>query len=95
MAFTINQELQAIKMCSDLGLMLYEGAERFNITYIAHSLMGLSGSTAIVSFMTKVEGRDETGLYTFEFEYSGVGNPLVEAESALQATLRSNTTDRT
>jgi hypothetical protein len=87
MSFTINQQLKAIKLCSDLGLTLSEGSERFNITYTARSLISLSGSTAIVCFSTKAEGREEAGLYNYEFEYSGAGSPLVEAEAALRANL--------
>lgn len=64
-------------------------SEYKEVTYTAKALLGLNSATALaqVSFDVNIEGVESVGVYYFSFTYSGAGNPLDEAESALIAYL--------
>ena len=90
MSFTLSKSVSSAEYYSALGIVdTSSSSEKMvDVTYEAVRLDSLIGTIARVVYTTRVGNSDAT-FNEFEFEYSGVGNPLEEAEAALQSSLSS------
>ena len=90
MSFTLSKSVSSAEYYSALGIVDTSSASEktVNVTYEAVRLDSLIGTTARVIYTTRV-GTSNAIFNEFEFEYSGAGNPLEEAEAALQSSLSS------
>ncbi|HEC2625648.1 TPA: hypothetical protein R2K43_000805 [Raoultella planticola] len=88
MAFTLSKVVSAADYYGALGIVDASSASEkmVDVTYEAIRLDSLIGTMARVIYTTRV-GTSNAIFNEFEFEYSGTGNPLEEAETALQASL--------
>ena len=86
--FTLSKSVSSAEYYSTLGIVDASSASEktVDVTYEAIRLDSLIGTTARVVYTTRVGSSDAT-FNEFEFEYSGTGNPLLEAESALRSAL--------
>lgn len=57
-------------------------------TFTISKISSLVGNTCIAEYLVTINGK-QGAANTFEFTYSGSGNPLDEAEVALKASLSS------
>ena len=90
MAFTLSKSVSSAEYYGALGIVDTSAASEktVDVTYEAVRLDSLIGTVARVIYTTRV-GTSNAIFNEFEFEYSGTGNPLEEAETALQASLSS------
>lgn len=90
MAFTLSKSVSSAEYYGALGIVDTSSASEktVDVTYEAVRLDSLIGTVARVIYTTRVGNSDAT-FNEFEFEYSGAGNPLEEAEAALQSSLSS------
>lgn len=89
MSFTLSKSVSSVEYYSALGIVDTSAASEktVDVTYEAIRLDSLIGTLARVIYTTRV-GTSNAIFNEFEFEYSGTGNPLDEAESALAASLK-------
>ncbi|HEC2625611.1 TPA: hypothetical protein R2K43_000768 [Raoultella planticola] len=90
MAFTLSKVVSSADYYGALGIVdaSSESEKMVDVTYEAIRLDSLIGTMARVIYTTRV-GTSNAIFNEFEFEYSGTGNPLEEAETALQVSLSS------
>lgn len=90
MAFTLSKVVSAAEYYGALGIVDASSASEktVDVTYEAVRLDSLIGTVARVIYTVRV-GDSQAVYNEFEFEYSGTGNPLEEAETALRASLSS------
>lgn len=88
MSFTLSKLVSSAEYYSALGIVDSSSASEKNIdvTYEVVGLDSLIGTVARVIYTTRV-GNSDAIFNEFEFEYSGTGNPLLEAETALHSAL--------
>lgn len=88
MAFTLSKVVSAADYYGALGIVDASSASEktVDVTYEAIRLDSLIGTVARVIYTTRV-GDSQAVYNEFEFQFSGAGNPLTEAETALQASL--------
>lgn len=88
MSFTLSRTLDSSVAYPELGLTDTSTSESktVDVAYEAIRLDSLIGTTARVVYTTRV-GNSDAIFNEFEFEYSGTGNPLLEAETALHSAL--------
>ena len=88
MAFTIAKTVPSVKSYPALhGATIKGPLETLQVTYEITSLVSLSGTHGAAEYSVTPEGCDHSGTGVFEFTYSGTGNPLEEAETALRESL--------
>lgn len=89
MAFTLSKSVSSAEYYGALGIVdtSTTSEKTVDVTYEAIKLDSLVGTTARVLYTTRV-GNSDAIFNEFEFEYSGTGSPLNEAESALAASLK-------
>ncbi|MET5288130.1 hypothetical protein WH835_11030 [Raoultella planticola] len=90
MAFALSKSVSSAEYYGGLGIVDTSAASEktVDVTYEAVRLDSLIGTMARVIYTTRV-GTSNAIFNEFEFEYSGTGNPLEEAETALQVSLSS------
>lgn len=86
MSFTIRKEVKELISYPELGATSQLVEVRKDVTYIAKRLVNLSDTGAQVLFDVYVGDSTIPGEYYHMFSYSGVGNPLEEAEISLKET---------
>ncbi|HBR6474625.1 hypothetical protein [Klebsiella pneumoniae] len=69
-----------------LQLVLPSERSEVEITVTVTGVSGLSEATGVAEYMVEVDGTQGSILRT-EFPYSGVGNPIDEAEKYLQSNI--------
>ncbi|MFK1621071.1 hypothetical protein [Klebsiella pneumoniae] len=90
MSFSVEKTVAPIKSYPSLmGAAIRGARETLTVTYAVTSIISLMGSTGIAEYSVTPEGADFSGTSTIEFQYSGTGNPLDEAEEALKTTIDS------
>ncbi|HEJ7836917.1 TPA: hypothetical protein SMH97_004421 [Serratia marcescens] len=87
MSFVIRKKLQVNKSYPDLLLEIHGGTEDTDVTYEVIALERMAGTSATVWYTFSVGGVTSGWKRTFDFIYSGVGNPLEEGERALKSSL--------
>ncbi len=70
-----------------LGAAIQGEEEVLSVVYTITSLVSLTGTSGIAEYTIMPDGADLEGCGNIEFEYSGTGNPLKEAEEALKESL--------
>ncbi|MGG9109641.1 hypothetical protein [Raoultella ornithinolytica] len=90
MAFTLSKSVSSAEYYSALGIVDASSASEktVDVMYEVVRLDSLIGAVARVIYTTRV-GNSDAIFNEFEFEYSGTGNPLDEAEAALRDSLSS------
>lgn len=86
--FKITQTLDERIVYPSLGIWMPSEKKEVEITYSAKSLISINSGKATVVFHTSIDGCSSTGELTHEFEYSGNGNPLEQAEDDLKSSLQ-------
>ncbi|HCB2766222.1 TPA: hypothetical protein MYS43_002726 [Klebsiella pneumoniae] len=88
MSFQKVITVKSIKNYAALGGMKMPGAdEEMTVTFSAEALVSLVGSLCTVRYSMTTDGALSPGCAEIEFQYSGTGSPLVEAEAALKSAL--------
>ena len=87
MSFIASTTLDKTSLYNQLGISVSSGSDKVDVTYEAVSLSYFDGKTGIAQFKTSVGDTPGASLYPFKFDYSGTGNPLDVAESALKSHL--------
>ncbi|EMX1847313.1 hypothetical protein AAGL43_002981 [Klebsiella quasipneumoniae] len=85
MSFQKTITVTPVKNYDALGGMKMPGAsEELTVTFSAEALVSLVGTLCTVRYSMTREGALSPGYGEIEFQYSGTGSPLDEAESALK-----------
>lgn len=87
MSVTITQTLTKEINYPDLGVTVPGGSETVDVTYTAESINAFDGVNVTAIYAGEIGGEKSPYPHAFTFKYSGSGNPLDEAESALAASL--------
>ncbi|HHT0212114.1 TPA: hypothetical protein ACTW3P_001839 [Klebsiella michiganensis] len=88
MSFTMKMSVRPVKVYHQLlGAAIQGEEEVLKVTYTVTSLVQLTGTTGVAEYTVMPEGAELAGSGSIEFEYSGNGNPLDEAEGALRQSL--------
>lgn len=88
MSFTKQMTVKPVKVFHPLlGAAIQGEEEVLSVTYTVTSLVQLTGTTGVAEYTVMPEGAELAGTGSIEFEYSGKGNPLEEAEEALRESL--------
>ncbi|HBX2475690.1 TPA: hypothetical protein MHT80_27815 [Klebsiella pneumoniae] len=88
MSFQKVITVKSIKNYDALGGMKMPGAdEEMTVTFSAEALVSLVGSLCTVRYSMTTDGALSPGYAEIEFQYSGTGSPLEEAEAALKSAL--------
>lgn len=90
MSFSLQVTVTPVKQYNSLlGAAIMGTPETLNVVYTVTGISSLIGNAGVASYTVSPEGSAMDGNGIIEFEYSGTGNPLVEAENALQKSLTS------
>lgn len=90
MTITSTKKLSKSSLYPSTGASSSPVEESVLVSYTAVTVIRLTADNACqVQFNVLPEGCDNPGAMIFDFVYSGSGNPLSEAESALAASLSS------
>lgn len=69
----------------DNGIIVANKSSVVNVDYTIQTIDGFDGKSATGIFNLSIAGVSSSEHYRFTFDYSGTGNPLDQAEPALQA----------
>lgn len=90
MSFQKKITVTPVKNYDALGGMKIPGeTEELTVTLSAEALVSLVGSLCTVRYSMTTDGALSPGYAEIEFQYSGTGSPLEEAEAVLQSSLSS------
>lgn len=90
MSFSVEKTVAPVKSYPSLmGAAIRGERETLTVVYAVTSIISLVGNNGIAEYSVTPEGADLSGTGTIEFQYSGTGNPLEEAELALKTTIDS------
>lgn len=84
MSVTKNQVIGSV-ITYDNGIIVENKSSAVDVTYAIESLDGFDGKNATGVFTVSIAGQVSTERFRFSFAYDGNGNPLDQAEPALQA----------
>ncbi|HFX6758008.1 hypothetical protein [Klebsiella variicola] len=87
MSVTITQTLTKEINYPDLGVTVPGGSETVDVTYTAESINAFDGVNVTAMYAVEIGGEKSPYPHAFTFKYSGIGNPLDEAEPALRGSL--------
>jgi hypothetical protein len=88
MSFIVSSSVTPMKVYNSLkGAAIVGAAETIDVTYEVTSILSLSGTTGVAEYTVTPEGASLSGTGQIEFTYSGTGNPITEAEAALQTAM--------
>ena len=88
MSFQKKITVTPVKNYDAFGGMKMPGAdEEMTVTFSAEALVSLVGSLCTVRYSMTTDGALSPGYAEIEFQYSGTGSPLEEAETTLKASL--------
>lgn len=89
MSFQKKITVTPVKNYDALGGMKIPGeTEELTVTLSAEALVSLVGSLCTVRYSMTADSAISAGYGDVEFEYSGSGSPLVEAEHFLESQIR-------
>ncbi|HGN8862649.1 TPA: hypothetical protein ACK1Z8_001279 [Klebsiella michiganensis] len=83
MPVTKNISAKTRSFYPDIGLAVDADNQSISVTYTIISVTVNADRSAFSRVRTKVDGSDETGEISVQFTYSGNGNPIAEAEAAI------------
>ncbi|HCE0316071.1 TPA: hypothetical protein NEO77_005297 [Klebsiella pneumoniae] len=88
MSFTVSKKIRKCGYYPDLGIQ--EPAEDItvDVTYEVTGIKSIYGQFGIATYSMSTPECSVAGERDFEFEWSGSGNPLEAAESALEKALQ-------
>ncbi|HBU5925266.1 TPA: hypothetical protein L9K60_000041 [Klebsiella quasipneumoniae subsp. quasipneumoniae] len=84
MPFTISKILKVNKSYPEILLEVDNGSVEVDVTYTVIALESMTANTVTVWYQRTVSGVMSALKQPFSFQYSGNGNPIDEAESALR-----------
>lgn len=88
MSFSLQVTVTPVKQYNSLlGAAIMGTPETLNVVYTITGISSLMDNLGVASYTVTPEGSAMDGNGIIEFEYSGTGNPLVEAETALKKSL--------
>lgn len=88
MSFEIKKTVTPVIVYNALAGAAIKGKEEtLKVKYTVTSLISLTDSAGIAEYTIEPENASLFGSGVIEFEYSGSGNPLEEAEAALKLSL--------
>ncbi|WP_373392783.1 hypothetical protein ACEPRU_17840 [Raoultella ornithinolytica] len=87
MSFTLIKLLRVNKSYPDLLLEVADGTEEVGVTYEVITAE-LNGNTGKAGYTVSVVGVTSAQVKSIEFNYSGNGNPVTEAEMALKSLMQ-------
>lgn len=87
MSVTVSQKILTSKKYDDLGVIASTDAETVDVTYTAVNVDSITTSGATAYFDVHIGGSKTNKRFAFTFSYTGSGNPLDQAESALKTYL--------
>lgn len=88
MSFSVKKSVAGVKNYPSLmGAAIRGELETLTVVYEVTSIISLAGSAGLAEYSVTPEGAELSGAGRIEFEYSGKGNPLDEAEEALKESL--------
>lgn len=88
MTITVKRALSSTTEYTDLGLSVDNPEATHDVSYTARGLEDFDGKVATAIFGVAIGGVPVSEPYRLRFTYSGKGNPLDEAEPALDAFLK-------
>lgn len=83
MSVTISQTLTKEINYPDLGVTVPGGSEIVEVTYTAESINSFDGVNVTAMYAVEIGGKKSPYPHAFTFKYSGIGNPLEDAEFAI------------
>ncbi|HCT8728671.1 hypothetical protein LAD54_10340 [Klebsiella pneumoniae] len=88
MSFKITKQISRLVSYPEFGASDANERVSAELTYEAKNVIGLDINNACqVQFSVAVNSSQNAGSFIYGFIYSGAGNPLTEAEAALEAEL--------
>ncbi|EKQ6539506.1 hypothetical protein P6O00_004724 [Klebsiella michiganensis] len=88
MSVTVKQELSKEINYPSIGVSVSGGTQEVDVTYTVLRISNFDGINVAAAFSAEINGEKSRFPLEFTFKYSGSGNPLDEAESALAASLK-------
>lgn len=87
MSFTKTETVKKSIYYPELLLEIDDGVCEIEVTYTIIGIENISGGSCSAWYTVAVDGKVSLLKKLFEFQYSGSGNPIEEAESALEKSL--------
>lgn len=84
MSITVQQQIQTTTSYDDFGVSVEGELAITDVTYTIERIDNFDGVLATGVFRVQIGETYSTERFRFMFKYSGQGNPLEQAESALQ-----------
>lgn len=85
MSITVQQQVQTTTSYDNFGVSVKGLLATTDVTYTIERIDNFDGNLATGVFRVQIGDTYSTERFRFMFKYSGQGNPLEQAESALQA----------
>ena len=87
MSITVTQQIIKSTDYGSLGVITDLTPASVDVTYSVNSLTSLSDQNATATFDVQIGGLPTSKRLTFQYKYTGTGNPLDQAEEALKSYL--------
>lgn len=87
MSFTVSKKIRKCGYYPDLGIQEPAEGITVDVTYEVTGIKSIYGQFGIATYSMSTPGCSVAGERDFEFEWTGSGNPLEAAETALQSLL--------
>ncbi|HDS7795947.1 TPA: hypothetical protein QH592_005543 [Raoultella ornithinolytica] len=88
MIFTISKTVRKCIYYPDFGIQEAPEETTVDITYEVTGIKSLCAPLGVATYSMSAAGCVVEGVKDFEFEWSGIGNPLEAAEAALEQALQ-------
>ncbi|MFV8990863.1 hypothetical protein ABQ381_12570 [Serratia fonticola] len=99
MSFTIAREVVPMKTYGEFSVGIEQKPEIVYVTFTAVGLTFMSLLDGVYKsgarYDVTIDGTQGSGNYYYEFEYTGEGSPLEQAEIALKEHMKSQEEDKT
>ena len=87
MSITVSQKILTSTQYDNLGVIAATEATSVDVTYTVVNVDSITSSEATAYFDVSIGGNKTNKRFALRFSYSGSGNPLDQAESALKTYL--------
>ena len=87
MSITVTQNIKVIPQYAGLGIAVSGDTQSLSVTYSLSKITSFDGNMITAEFTQSINNIALSEPYIFMFKYSGSGNPLDQAEPALQSYL--------
>ena len=84
MSINITQNIVITKTYGALGSLMDEAGSDIPVSYSAQRLIDFDGQVATAEFSITIDEKITGQSYKLSYQYSGEGNPLDQAEQALE-----------